>query len=125
MIMQINAKGFLLAGALMAAPAFAQQYDVRQVTMVRGDTDHGKCTIDIVVDGVVEVEVRGTEARMRTLSGNRATWRRFQCNQPFPDNPNDFRFSPQEGRGRQTLLRAPKDTRGTAIVHIEDPQGGS
>jgi hypothetical protein len=29
-----------------------------------------------------------------------------------------------DGRGRQTLLRDPSSNRGTAVVRIEDPQGG-
>ena len=61
---------------------------------------------------------------MRTLSGNPAGWRRMECNQPLPQNPQGFHFSGVDGRGRQTLLRDPSSNRGVAVVRIEDPQGG-
>ena len=90
---------------------------------IRGGGDHGKCTIEVVVDGAADVVIRGDSAELRTLSGQDATWRRFVCNQVMPMNPVDFRFTGIDGRGRQTLVREPG--RGNAaIVRIEDPQGG-
>jgi hypothetical protein len=89
-----------------------------------GGGDRGKCTLEVVVDGVAEVEIRGDTANLRTLSGQPAQWRRFECNGPIPNNPGDFRFSGVDGRGRQTLVRDPRNG-GVAVVRIEDPQGGS
>jgi hypothetical protein len=89
-----------------------------------GDRDRGKCTIEVVVDSVAEVEVRGDTAVLRTLGGQPAQWRRFQCNTVMPPNPGNFRFSGIDGRGRQSLLRNP-GAGSPAVVRIEDPQGGS
>lgn len=110
----------LLGGVcLMAQPRNAD----RRRADIRGGGDHGKCTIEVVVDGVAEVAIRGDSAELRTLNGQRAEWRRFVCNQPMPANPTEFRFSGIDGRGRQELVREPG--RGEpAVVRIEDPQSG-
>lgn len=91
---------------------------------MRSGGDQGKCTIEVVVDGAAEVEVRGDSAMLRNLSGQQAQWRRFECNGPLPSNPVDFRFAGVDGRGRQDLIRDPRNG-GAAVVRIEDPQGGS
>lgn len=114
----------LAGGFVMAAPMFAQRVDSFRAQIRGGDGDRGKCTIEVEVDGVAEVEIRADEGRMRTLSGNPSVWRRMECNQPLPRNPLDFHFSGVDGRGRQTLLRDPASNRGTAVIRIEDPQGG-
>lgn len=113
----------LAAGLVLTAPVFSQQIATFRAQM-RGGGDHGKCTIEVDVDGVAEIEIQGDQGRMRTLSGNPSGWRRMECNQPLPPNPVDFRFSGVDGRGRQTLLRDPSSNRGVAVVRIEDPQGG-
>jgi hypothetical protein len=113
----------LVAGLMLTAPVFAQQIATFRAQM-RGGGDHGKCTIEVDVDGVAEIEIQGDQGRMRTLSGNPSGWRRMECNQPLPPNPVDFRFSGVDGRGRQTLLRDPSSNRGVAVIRIEDPQGG-
>jgi hypothetical protein len=77
----------------------------------------------VVVDGAAEVVIRGDTAELRTLSGQRAEWRRFICSQPMPPNPAEFRFTGIDGRGRQELVREP-GRGGPAIIRIEDPQGG-
>ena len=113
----------LAGGLVFLAPAFAQRVDTYRA-QIRGGGDHGKCTIEVDVDGVAEIEIRGDQGAMRTLSGNPSAWRRMECNEPLPPNPQDFRFSGVDGRGRQILLRDPGNNRGTAVVRIEDPQGG-
>ena len=113
----------LAGGLLLTAPMFGQQVATFRA-QIRGGGDHGKCTIEVDVDGVAEIEIQGDQGRMRTLSGNPAGWRRMECNQPLPANPQGFRFSGVDGRGRQTLLRDPSSNRGVAVVRIEDPQGG-
>lgn len=89
-----------------------------------GDPNRGKCTIEVVVDITAEVEVRGDMARLRTLAGQPAQWRRFECSAPLPANPANFRFQGIDGRGRQDLVRDPRNG-GAAVVHIEDPKSGS
>ncbi|MEO8130106.1 MAG: hypothetical protein ABJF23_09870 [Bryobacteraceae bacterium] len=91
---------------------------------ITGGGDHGKCTIEVNVDDTAEVEIYGTEGRLRTFSGSPATWRRFQCNEPMPRNPGDFRFRGIDGRGRVELVRDPRDNGGRAIVRIQDSKGG-
>jgi len=89
-----------------------------------GDRDRGKCTIEVVVDGAADVEVRGDTANLRTLAGQPAQWRRFQCNTVMPLHPVNFRFSGIDGRGRQQLVRDPRGS-APAVVRIDDPKGGS
>ncbi len=118
-----------VAGLALAAPLsttiFGQQVASYRAQIRGGGGDRGKCTIEVQVDGVAEIEIQGDQGRMRTLSGNPSVWRRMECSEPLPPNPADFRFSGVDGRGRQTLLRDPGSNRGTAVVRIEDPQGGS
>lgn len=112
---------FLLTGLCL----FAQRDDRPEVRRadIRGGGSHGKCTIEVVVDDIAEVAIRGDSAELRTLSGQRAEWRRFVCNQPMPLNPAEFRFTGIDGRGRQTLVREP-GRGGPAVIRIEDRQGG-
>jgi len=114
----------LSGGLLLAAPMFAQRVDTFRAQIRGGGGDRGKCTIEVQVDGVAEIEIQGDQGRMRTLSGNPSAWRRMECTEPLPLNPLEFHFSGVDGRGRQTLLRDPASNRGTAVVRIEDPQGG-
>jgi hypothetical protein len=110
---------------LMLAIAVNGQAQPRRATFLGGGSaGQGKCTIEVVVDGAAEVSVRGDEATLRNLSGQPAQWRRFQCTGPMPSNPADFRFAGVDGRGRQELMRDPRQG-GSAVVRIEDPQGGS
>lgn len=118
--MKIPAVLFLLT----AAGAFAQWGGEQVRTAnIRGGGGDGKCTIEVEVDGVAEITIRGTQARLRTRSGQPATFRRFDCNQPMPTQPYDFRFQGVDGRGRQDLVRDPNNG-GAAVVRIEDTKGG-
>jgi hypothetical protein len=96
----------------------------RRATMRGGSPDRGKCTIEVVVDGAADVEVRGDSAVLRNLSGQPPQWRRFECTGPLPANPANFHFSGVDGRGRQTLVRDPRNG-GVAVVRIEDKDNGS
>ena len=113
-----------VAVTAIGASLYGQQADQRRASIRGGGGDRGKCTIEVVVDGAAEVDIRGDNASLRTLAGQPAQWRRFECNGPMPNNPGDFRFSGVDGRGRQTLVRDPRNG-GVAVVRIEDPQGGS
>jgi len=113
---------WILAGAL-AVTLHAQSYQ-RRAAMVRGGSNEGgKCTVEVVVDGAAEVEIRGDTAQIRNLSGQPPEWRRFECTGPLPANPVNFRFSGVDGRGRQELVRDPRNG-GSAVVRIEDSEGG-
>jgi hypothetical protein len=105
-------------------PAGAQSVS-RRATFHGGESpNEGKCTVEVVVDSVAEVEVRGDNAVLRTVSGQPAQWRRFECTGRMPDNPSNFRFKGVDGRGRQDLVRDPRGG-GPAVVRIEDRDGGA
>lgn len=113
---------FTLLGAL--APAFAQRGEPFQA-QVRGSGDSGKCTIEVRVDDVAEVEVRGATGYLRTLQGRPASWVRFVCNAPFPTGGmREFKFKGIDGRGRVELRRDPRENRGAAVIYIVDNKGG-
>src|SRR5580704_19501244 len=109
---------------LIVGPVSGQTLQRRASMTGGGSPDRGKCTIEIVVDGAAEVEIRGDNANLRNLAGQPAQWRRFQCTSPMPGNPPNFRFAGVDGRGSQELVRGPQNG-GAAIVRITDPQGGS
>ena len=84
--------------ALLLQPLHADG-DFRRATITGGGGGNGWCTVEVNVDGTAEVEVSGDSGVLRTLSGQQAFWRRFQCNRPLPPNPSDFRFNRIAGRG--------------------------
>ncbi|MBL8234569.1 MAG: hypothetical protein JNL98_39085 [Bryobacterales bacterium] len=114
----------ILISAMVFSAASLMAQSQTFTANVRGQGDSGKCTIEVVVDGVAEVYVRGTEGTLRTLSGAPARWVRFDCNAPFPPDMRDFRWRGIDGRGRQELRRDPRENRGTAVVYIADNKGG-
>jgi hypothetical protein len=120
----MNLRYFLTIAGVTALSASAQSVERRANITGGGDRDRGKCTIEVVVDGIAEVEIRGDRAVLRNVAGQPAQWRRFVCNEPMPMNPAGFRFAGVDGRGRQNLVRGP-ERGGPAVIHIEDPQGGS
>ena len=105
---------------LLSSPLFAQGTIQAQVT---GGGGSGKCTFEIRTGGTAEVEIRGSQGRVRAISGGPAQWVRLKCNQPLPKRPNNFRFQGIDGRGRQTLVRDPNSNNGIAVVRIEDNRG--
>src|SRR5258706_2185102 len=109
---------------LTAISVFAQSYPRRAQIVGGGRPDRGKCTIEVVVDGAAEVEIHGDTANLRNLSGKPPQWRRFECTSPMPANATNFRFAGVDGRGRQELVRDPRDG-GVAVIRLEDPQAGS
>jgi hypothetical protein len=108
---------------LAGTHAYAQVQRTFRASITGGGGD-GKCTIEVDVDGVAMVEINQDQGRLITLSGQPSEWRRMQCNQRMPSNPNDFRFHGVDGRGRVSLERDPNQNRGVAVIRIEDTQGG-
>jgi hypothetical protein len=122
----MNRTTLVFAGLLLPAVMGNAQWrgvTTRRAEMRRGGGDHGKCTVEVEVDGAAEVEVRGDVGRLVTLDGHPAMWRRFVCTGPMPDHPAEFHFRGIDGRGHQTLVAAP-GRRSGAVVRIEDPKGG-
>ena len=112
----------LLAAAACLPLAAAPNSIRANITGGRGDG--GKCTIEVNVDEVAEVEVSGDMGHIRTISGAPAHWVRLQCTAPMPRRPEDFRFRGIDGRGRVELIRDPRSNRGAAVVRIVDTKGG-
>src|ERR1044071_9850248 len=117
-------KQIALGVIAVAAVAGAQTFPRRAALVGGGSPNEGKCTVEVVVDGAAEVEIRGANAILRNLSGHAPQWRRFECTSPLPANPADFRFAGVDGRGNQQLLREPRNG-GPAVVRIEDRDGGA
>src|ERR1039458_6758737 len=114
----------ILAATLAASFCASAQSIPRRANITGGGGDGGKCTLEVVVDGAADVEIRGDQAVLRNLKGGTPQWRRFQCSSPMPANPPGFRFTGVDGRGSQRLAQEPRGN-GPAIVHIEDPDNGS
>jgi hypothetical protein len=110
--------------AALTAALNAQPNQRRAVMTGGGGPDRGQCTIEVVVDGAAEVEIRGDTATLRDLSGQAPQWRRFECSGPLPSNPANFTFRGINGRGKQDLVRDPRNG-GVAVVRIEDSEGGA
>ena len=96
----------------------------RRAVITGGGFDSGRCTVEVVVDGAAEVEIRGDTALLRNLKGQPPSWRRFECTSPLPGNPANFSFRGIDGRGRQELVRDPRGS-GAAVVRIDDPDNGT
>ena len=80
----------------------------RRANFTGGGGPEGKCTVEVIVDGSAEVEIRGDRAILRNLFGQPPQWRRFECTSPMPPNPVNFRFQGVDGRGSQNLVSAPR-----------------
>jgi hypothetical protein len=124
-------RGFTMYKALLitailsiaALPGHAQMFQRKASLVGVGVPNGGKCTVQVVVDGAADVELRGDNANLSNVSGQAPMWQRFDCTGVMPYSPASVRFVPTEGRGSQELVRDPRNG-GTAVVHIEDPEGG-
>jgi len=111
------------AVAAISFSAHAQTWE-RRAAIRGGGGPGGRCTIEVVVDGAAEVEVAWDHGILRNLSGRPPEWRRFECTSPMPPNPPNFRFRGIDGRGRQELVRDPRNSN-SAVVRIEDRDNGA
>ena len=114
---------FIIVASLTAV-AHSQTYQRQALISGNGGQENGKCTVEVTADGVVEVQLRGTNGVLRNISGQSPQWRRFECTGPMPNRPASFKFSGVDGRGRQQLIMDPAQN-GVAVVRIEDPSGGA
>jgi len=110
--------------AAIAGSVHAQSFQRTASFLGGGSPGRGKCTIEVVVDTAADVEIRGNRAVLRNIYGPPPQWRRFECTEPLPANPAEFRFQGIDGRGRQNLVRDPRNG-GAAVIRIEDTAGGS
>jgi hypothetical protein len=107
---------------VLGVPVFGQAQQRARI-VGGGNNGSGRCTVEVVVDGSAEVEIRGDNASLRNLSGRPPQLRRFECTGAMPPNA-DVRFRGIDGRGRQTLVRDPRNG-GAAVVRIDDSEGGA
>ena len=120
----MNTITFVGISVLAVTSASGQTFTRQAVLTSGGNRAAGQCTIEVIVDGSAEVEIRGGNGLLRNLSGQSPQWRRFECTSIMPGNPTDFRFNGVDGRGRQDLVRDPRNG-GAAVVRIEDPDNGA
>jgi hypothetical protein len=121
----MTALKFYLVTLVLLVPAANAQRDASIQANIRGGGGGiGRCTFEVVVDDVAEVEIRGDRGSIRTIAGAPANWMRLDCTQALPPNPRGFRFRGLNGRGSQRLVSDPRFDRG-AVVRVQDPQGGS
>ena len=106
-----------------ALNAMSQQPQTIQAR-ISGGGGSGKCTFEIRTGGTAEVDIRGGQGRVRSVNGSPVQFMRLNCNQPLPNNPNNFRFAGVDGRGRQYLVQNPNSNGGIAVIRIEDNRGG-
>jgi hypothetical protein len=90
---------------------------------ISGGSGNGKCTFEVMVYGVAEVQIRGDEGRLVSLDGSPVEWRRLNCNQALPYSANDFHFSGVDGHGRQNLAQSPSGNNGVAVIRIDNTVG--
>src|SRR5690349_19105562 len=120
-IQRIYLLAVAVAAVLFCGSALGQNTINAQIT---GGGGNGKCTFEVRVDGVANVQIRGNQGFIQTKSGMPAQWVRLRCNQPLPRNPNNFRFSGVDGRGKQYMLKNPSQNNGVAVIRIEDNRNG-
>jgi hypothetical protein len=84
----------------------------------------GECVIRLVVDGEVQVNVRGDDVYVRTISGREARDNGSVCTAPMPRNGGAISFEKREGRGEVQLLSQPSDRDDAVVVRINDPKAG-
>ena len=109
---------------IVAGVAGAQAIPQRAAIVGGGNPNVGQCTIAVVVDGTVQVDVLGADGMLRNLGGAAPQWQGFECTSAMPANPANFQFMALSGRGQQKLTLEPRNG-GPAVVRIEDPEGGA
>lgn len=112
------ALGIAVAGILPA-----QSFDRTATIVGGGSRNGGRCTAEVYVDGAAQIVIRGNRATLINQQGQAPQWRRFECTSPMPRDVRGLSFRALGGRGRQQLVRDPRDG-GDAVVEINDSDGG-
>ena len=115
---------FLTILGAVAAPVFGQNQQRRATITGNNGSGQASCTIEVLVDGAVEVELRGDAGTLRNISGQTPQWRRFECTERMPFNPASFEFRGVPGRGEMALTSDPSNS-GVAVIRIEDRSSGA
>jgi hypothetical protein len=120
----MNKQWFLSPAILFLVAGSVHADTVSRRAAITGGGGPGRCTVEVNIDHTAEVEIFGDQGNLKTLGGQPAFWRRFECNVPLPQTPHDFQIARVNGRGQVRLLKDPSSNRGVAVVHISDPKAG-
>jgi len=113
-------RNLLLTFGACVAMGFAQT-PYRHATLVNpGNTNEGRCTVSVSLDGAADIEIRGDNAQLRPVAGSQPQWQRFECTGPLPSSGTDLQLRALEGNGRMTLTHD-SDAGGVAVVKIDNP----
>jgi hypothetical protein len=118
---------FVLLALAAAAPASADlRYRAKLMTRNDVPPGRGQCDIRLMVDGQVDVTVRGDTIIVHTISGQEARDDGSECNFPIPDRePAGFNFQAVESRNEMRLVEPPARRNDFgAIVQIRDSSSG-
>ena len=92
----------------------------------RDSNGAGRMTWRGRVDGEIEIEIRGTSARERRLSGQPAYGVRADFGAALPRRDVSVRVERLRGRGRVEVIQQPSSSNGfTAVIRINDAAGGA
>jgi len=88
--------------------------------------NEGQCRLRVWVDDRAQVQLRGDQIVVNTITGRRSFDQGSVCTQPLPfHRVEDFRVTVEQGRGRIADVRSPAPrTNFAGTVTIEDPQNG-
>lgn len=111
----------LVVNALMILPLVAQPNQLRASISGNGGSPEGNCLIEVAVSGTADLEIRGDNGILRTASGARSEWGRFECSARMPDYPVDLRVRSVAGRGNVQLVQS--RNAGAVVVRIDGPPG--
>jgi hypothetical protein len=100
------------------------QFHAAPMSRSSAPRNKGLCDIRLIVDGDVEVTVRGDWIQVRNIRGRDARDDGSQCTEPLPDrSPAGFTFEKKQGRGEVRLLEEPSPGSDyKAVVSIRNTQ---
>jgi hypothetical protein len=77
----------------------------------------------VIVNGAAAIDILGSTADLRSLSGEPLGWEHFACTGVLPPNPDGFSFHKVSGRGKVELIRHPLlDGGGPVTFRIKSSQ---
>jgi hypothetical protein len=120
----------VLLGTVFPVGALAQQhptFTVRHSTDWSDSRANGECTIRVVIDHQVNVELRWDRIALQTLAGQPGRDNGSECNAPLPQGPvSNVDFQKLSGPGEAQLIQQPSaDNNWAAVVRIFDPDSGA
>jgi hypothetical protein len=120
---------FVILAAFATVPLAAQNNPVfspRRMKDYNEQSRDGRCVLRVRVDDETDVELRGNNVLLRTITGRPGKDEGSECSQPLPAGGfTRFNFKGIDGRGEVRLVQEPRlGNNWTAIVAIRDKKGG-